>query len=314
MTQERSRIFISYSRNGPAAELASKVATYFKEEGYDVFIDSASIRPGDTWPIEIEKALKKADFFIVFLCPKSIKSKFVTVEVKTASKLNEKNKDRPVIIPVHVTIPDGEEIPLVVQATLEGIQFSSWNKEEDTEELLSDLASIFADNKGSASHTSKRKGTIKGGRPSRPEIIAVAVAIALLIGLSVMYFTLNGGADMQGEILYPADNAEVTSAFRLTGTLQGIPSGYTVWIAVKKEEHRWIKESNISSQDKKWAVNITTNEYSGQDIMIQLLVVDKNGKKQISNWFEKGLEDDSWPGLQDIEGSTVLDFVPLKIK
>lgn len=85
---------MSYSRSDTS--VAIKIATQLRNEGADIWIDRLDIPPGNTWDLEIEKALEECSY-VLFICSQgSVSSENVLNEVYYA--LEEKKK----IVPIKI--------------------------------------------------------------------------------------------------------------------------------------------------------------------------------------------------------------------
>ena len=77
------RVFFSY-----ASEDRKRVAPLYDRlitEGFAPWMDSRDLLPGQKWPIEIEKALRNAEFVLLFVSPSSVdKRGFIPRKIKTA--------------------------------------------------------------------------------------------------------------------------------------------------------------------------------------------------------------------------------------
>src|ERR1035437_9290823 len=64
------RIFVSYARKD-GAELALRLQKDLTAAGYDVWLDTKRIRGGESWTVEIEAAIDRADVVLALLTPGS---------------------------------------------------------------------------------------------------------------------------------------------------------------------------------------------------------------------------------------------------
>ena len=63
------KIFLSYAR--PDRDQVEQVYQKLVGQGYKPWMDSQDILPGEKWEISIDRALRQADFVIVFISPNS---------------------------------------------------------------------------------------------------------------------------------------------------------------------------------------------------------------------------------------------------
>lgn len=82
-------IFFSYSRTDGEA-FAETLAADLRKAGMDVWMDKASIRPGDKWDVEIENALDEAQYVLFIATEKSTVSPNVMDELNHALDGNKK--------------------------------------------------------------------------------------------------------------------------------------------------------------------------------------------------------------------------------
>ncbi|MGB7087483.1 MAG: AAA-like domain-containing protein, partial [Phormidesmis sp.] len=136
----RSRIFISYKRGvEPDEPIASEVYQALSAD-HDVFIDQ-TMPVGTPWAEQIEQALQRSDFLIIFLSGESVHSEMVLGEVETAHRLM-KTSGRPMILPVRLGYREPFVYPL--SAYLNPINWALWETPADTPRLLDELQRAIA--------------------------------------------------------------------------------------------------------------------------------------------------------------------------
>jgi hypothetical protein len=86
--KKRCRVFVSYSRHDMA--LALPLSRILGLTGDAVFVDVKSIKPGDIWRAEINKAVSGSAVFILCWCCESAKSKMVKQEIGMAIRVPDK--------------------------------------------------------------------------------------------------------------------------------------------------------------------------------------------------------------------------------
>jgi hypothetical protein len=121
-----SRVFISYRHVSPDRELAQFIEQRLRALRHTVFVDTSSIQVGSRWVQEIERNLKRSDFFIVLLSAESIRSDMVRREIELAYSLLEAGSLT--ILPVRVAYTG--ELPLDLGAYLNPIQYTVWTKHQ----------------------------------------------------------------------------------------------------------------------------------------------------------------------------------------
>lgn len=87
--------FFSYSREDQ--DFALKLADDMRKNGISIWFDQFDIPTGSLWDIEIEKALKRCNDFIVIISSNSVKSKNVLDEISYAIEENKR------IIPIKIS-------------------------------------------------------------------------------------------------------------------------------------------------------------------------------------------------------------------
>lgn len=127
--KKTSSIFISYSSKDK--KFVSRLTAAFEKHGIDFWQDEHKIRPGRDYYDAIEKGLKEADRFMIVLSGNSIKSRWVTRELKAALAREEK-EDREIIIPV---LLEKVDLPLFIQSK----DYSDFTSDEKFDEELRNL-------------------------------------------------------------------------------------------------------------------------------------------------------------------------------
>jgi hypothetical protein len=78
----RGKVFISYSHKDKP--FVQNLTLDLEKMGLDIWVDSSTIKGGEYWGREIQKAIDECSFFIVVLTPDSVESKWVTNELSYA--------------------------------------------------------------------------------------------------------------------------------------------------------------------------------------------------------------------------------------
>ena len=129
------KIFISHASEDHkfVFELGKRLKKDLKEL-VDVFIDDWEIRVGDSIVDKINKALEKADFFIIVLSPSSIKKRWVQMELEAAIVLLANKKTK--ILPIWLEI-DEDDVPSIIRP-IKAARFTSatYIDEHEYEKLL----------------------------------------------------------------------------------------------------------------------------------------------------------------------------------
>jgi hypothetical protein len=113
------QIFISYAR--PDEEFAASLYNGLRAYGFQMWMDTKAIKPGQNWDFEIRIALERSSFIIILLSNRSVDRRgYVQREIKIAlEKFKEKLIDDIFIIPVII------DDDVVVPAELRSIQYIS---------------------------------------------------------------------------------------------------------------------------------------------------------------------------------------------
>jgi internalin A len=118
------KVFISYSHQNKS--FAKKLAGELESQGMKVWWDFDSLKGGDNWQKEIERAIKQCDFFLIALTPDAVTSKWVGNETAYASNAQK------TIIPLHLKKCD---IPIGL-INIQYIDFEKQTQKVAIKELL----------------------------------------------------------------------------------------------------------------------------------------------------------------------------------
>ena len=110
-----------------------------------------------------------------------------------------------------------------------------------------------------------------------------------------------------GRIVSPIEDEEVGNYVKVTGELSGIPSGHSVWLAVKIGVLLWPKDEILPSEGT-WKSAFDEGGNPGKKFGLALIMVGPDGNRQIQKWLEDGPRV-GYPGLPHIEDSVRLDAV-----
>jgi hypothetical protein len=129
---DKARIFISY-----ASEDFKEVRVLYqrlKDRGYDPWMDKIDLLAGRKWPLQIERAIQNADFFILCLSNNSVKKRgFVQREIRAALDLWQgKLEDDIYLIPLMLEFLDHREVPDKIRE----FQWVEWYDEEGWDQLI----------------------------------------------------------------------------------------------------------------------------------------------------------------------------------
>jgi hypothetical protein len=75
-------VFLSYAR--PDAPAVDRIARDLRSHGVDIWMDRQDLVPGNEWLPQIEAAISRAEFMLVFISEASLRSRWVQEEYKKA--------------------------------------------------------------------------------------------------------------------------------------------------------------------------------------------------------------------------------------
>ena len=138
---KQARVFLSYKREVMPDEPLAVQLHHALRQKHDVFIDQEML-VGTPWAERIEAELKRSDFLVVLLSPRSVNSEMVKAEIETAHRLAREQNGRPQILPVRLNYR--EPFPYPINAYLDHINWASWQEEKDTAPLVDELLQAIA--------------------------------------------------------------------------------------------------------------------------------------------------------------------------
>lgn len=143
-----NNVFISYAKED--IDFAQKVYHYLENSGFEPWLDKKKLLVGQNWKIEIDKALRKANFIVLLLSSTSVNKRgFVQREFKTALDFyQDKLEDDVFIIPLKI---NDCEVP----SSLSSFQ---WIEYENDETLENVVLSIREQIKKYKKHDLEQKG------------------------------------------------------------------------------------------------------------------------------------------------------------
>lgn len=120
------KVFISHSSKDDA--LATKIATYLKDAGLDVWYDKYEIMPGDNWADKIAQGLRESDAMVILLTEGALRSEFMRRDIDFA--LSQKPFRRRVV-PVFVGDKDRQDDVPWIFDRLQSINLKENGRNED---------------------------------------------------------------------------------------------------------------------------------------------------------------------------------------
>lgn len=131
------KIVFLYRRDAqPDEEVLESLATYFAEQGYEIFWDR-HLKVGMKWAEEIRRRIESADAVIPLVSASSMHSEMLAEELQMAREAAETQEGRPRILPVRIRFTGN--YPEGVSIVLDPIEAARWEGPNDTERLKADL-------------------------------------------------------------------------------------------------------------------------------------------------------------------------------
>ena len=146
-------VFLSYAADD--AHVAEKLAKLLEEDGINVWLDKAAIKPGDNWVAAITNAIQNTTTFIPIISSASSRSHYISSEIATAIAAKSQDPRRkiiPVLIDRDSTIP----------SFIDQYQYLDLSKGINFTEGASKLSSIII-NEGDARNSNILIQSIKAG-------------------------------------------------------------------------------------------------------------------------------------------------------
>ena len=131
--ETQRKTFLSYSRINK--DFAVKLAKELKSEGFHIWLDQLDIPPGARWDVEVEKALKESEIFMIIITPASAKSENVLDEIGLAIDSGKR------ILPVLLETAD---LPLRLRR-LQYVDFTSKSFNEGIESAIELLRNLITE-------------------------------------------------------------------------------------------------------------------------------------------------------------------------
>jgi len=145
--------------------------------------------------------------------------------------------------------------------------------------------------------------------------VSAAACLPLILAGSLTQLVFFSGAvqrddgiGYQTEYAYfnsPVDGDLVADQFEVTGRVESIPLGEVVYLVERVDSLFWPK-LRIGSEPKDFQRMQQASSGKGYKYTIELLSVNTAAEAQISRWFDKGNKTGNYPGIDTIEGATVL--------
>lgn len=128
------RVFISYRHVDPDEGIAQALHKTLARAGHQVFIDKR-MSVGTEWAKEIDRELRRAEFFIVLLSAQSILSDMVRQEIALAHELRISGQLR--ILPMRIAFMGA--LPYDLGSYLNTLQYASWKEGESPSAIIDEV-------------------------------------------------------------------------------------------------------------------------------------------------------------------------------
>lgn len=140
------------------------------EQQHIILIDQ-NIQLGKDWAKQINDDIRSSDAIILLLSEHSVNSEMVLEEVKLAHQLWQ-TQSRPLILPIRVQYTTTLNYPL--SEYLNKIQWTTWNDENDTERVISEiqqalLGKALPDSSSSAQSSTRSPAPTPAAQLESPE-------------------------------------------------------------------------------------------------------------------------------------------------
>ena len=119
----------------------------------------------------------------------------------------------------------------------------------------------------------------------------------------------------QGKINFPRNGDLVSRLFRARGAVDGLPSGWHLYLAVEIGDLIWPKEPEVIIEGTSWSGEVCEggSPPNGR-FSLSLYAVNQEGHRRIMKWLENGRRTGHYPGLREIEGSRRLHQINLQLE
>jgi len=128
----------------------------------------------------------------------------------------------------------------------------------------------------------------------------------LMIALA-LYASGAYAQEISGQITSPSNGDQVPPRYEVAGTISNLPSGYHLWVAVRRGNLLYPKEPESFVAGTNW--DTTISEGGKGRYRLVLLVVDSKGHRDIKDWLRVGNETSHFPGKESIPGCKAIHAI-----
>jgi len=114
-------------------------------------------------------------------------------------------------------------------------------------------------------------------------------------------------ASVKGSIQEPTPNRKVGRTFPCFGVATGLPSGFSLWLAVEKKGLIWPKNGRlVPGPDNKWEVPKLDEAGGPESFSIILLVADQRATQRIEDWLDNGRRTHNYEDMRNRQGTKAI--------
>ncbi len=139
---KNTKVFISYNREKISSDLAYRLRSKLKEEGFQLFMDVEDTPIGADWAKTILHEINSCQYFILLLSEKANLSEMVIKEVEEAYRRTT-STGQPIILPIRINFPLDQRMNARLHSMLHRIQQLEWKNHRDTSLTLSRMLDVL---------------------------------------------------------------------------------------------------------------------------------------------------------------------------
>lgn len=119
---------------------------------------------------------------------------------------------------------------------------------------------------------------------------------------------------LQGRITVPVNRASVPRLFQAEGTIDALPAGQYLVVAVQVAGLIWPK-ALIQADNGSWTCQVhEAGDPPNGRFALSLWLVGSQGYDEITAWLERGQNSGHYPGLYPIKDGSKLHSITLRLK
>ncbi len=113
------------------------------------------------------------------------------------------------------------------------------------------------------------------------------------------------------KITSPVNKSSISEKFSINGTISDAPLDHHFYLFEYREKLYWPKLS-LGNKASNWSKELTVYAKKSSNVSYQILMLNKEGKKAIDEWYGKSLKTNKYPGIKTIESAKVVANVKVK--